>query len=301
MNEIDVLTRLRQDTPPMSARARAQGRLRLLGEIEGRTATARRWQPARRMLVFGAALVAVTVVLVGYQIVGPRGATSSAEAATVLHRAATAAAGVPLREPRADQFTYVEVVHVAAGSRQRVQRWTSVDGSRPGLLRSAGFLGSSTERIPPYQPAGGLLAAPYTVLAQLPTDPVALLRALGDDPYVRNDVRNNKMSRDVGIWSLIRELVETAPPAQKAALFRAASTIKGITYVASATDAAGRTGEAVGLEDPRLGNIQFIFDRETHEFLGERILDRGSTTAIQFNDAIEQTGVVDAVGSLPRK
>ncbi|GIM96219.1 CU044_5270 family protein [Paractinoplanes toevensis] len=299
MDEFDVLTQLRQDTPAMSARARAQGRLRLLGEIEGRRRESR-WLPARRTMLAAAGVVILTVAILGYQVVGSPDGGSTAEASTVL-QAAAAVAGVPAAVPRAEQFTYVEVVHVTSGGRQRVQEWRSVDGSRPGLIRSSGFLGSTSGAIAPYDPAAGLRTAPYAVLAKLPTDPAALARVLGEDPYVQDSVRYNNVSRDVGIWSLVRELVETAPPAQKAALFQAASTIKGITYVPTATDAAGRTGEAVGLDDPRLGNVQFLFDRDTHAFLGERILNHGSTTSIQFNDAIQQTGVADTAGSVPRR
>jgi len=301
VNEIDTLARLRQDMPPISAHARAQGRLRLLSAMDEHALPARPGLPARRILLFGAAVLILTIILVGYQIVGPPGAGTTAEAATVLHKAAAAAVTAPVPAPRADQFTYIDVLHVTSGERQRTQTWTSVDGSRPGLTRSAGFLGSSSDVVPPYDPAGGLYAAPYTVLAKLPTDPAALLKVLGTDPYVENEVRSNKVTRDVGIWSLIRELVETAPPPQKAALFQAASRIKGIRYVAGAIDAAGRTGEAVGLDDPRLGNIQFIFDRKTHEFLGERILTVGSTTQVQFNDALQQTGLADTPGVVPSR
>lgn len=301
MNEIDELTRLRQDTPPMSAHARARGRLRLQAEIEGSAAAPRRRPVARRVALLGAAVVALTAALVGYQIVGPPEAGSTAEAATVLQRAAAVAGATAARAPQPDQFTYVDVVHVTGGERQRVQTWTSVDGSRPGLIRSAGFLGARSEEIPPYDAAAGLSTAPYAVLAKLPTEPAALLNVLQADPYVKNDVRSNGVSRDVGVWSLIRELVETAPAPQRAALFQTASRIEGITYVATATDAAGRAGEAVGLGDPRLGSVQFIFDKRTHEFLGERILNRGSTTQVQFNDAVQQTGIVDKVGDTPPK
>lgn len=87
--------------------------------------------------------------------------------------------------------------------------------------------------------------------------------------------------------------------AQKAALFKAAAKINGITSVADATDAAGRPGEAVGLTDPRLGSIQFIFDKSSHAFLGERILASGNSDHVVLNDAGERTAVVDRAGQEP--
>jgi hypothetical protein len=299
VNEIDALSRFRPDTPTMSPHAQAHGRLRLIGEINARPARTHRWLPGRRSLLLAGIATVLTVAVLGYQVVGPPTAGSAAEAATVLNRAAAAVFPASGPAPRADQFIYLDVLMVTSGMKQRTQTWTAVDGSRPGLIQSAGFLRTRTTKITPYDQANGLHDAPYAVLAKLPTDPEALLGVLYDQPWVKEQMRANHLTRDTAVWNLLRELVVAAPPVQKAALFETAARIKGITYVKNAVDAAGRSGEAVGLDVRGLGNVQFIFDRTTHAFLGERILDPGSTTRVQFNNAIQQTAVVDTAGKLP--
>lgn len=303
MNELDQLTRFRDDTPEMTNRALAQGRLRVMKEIRGRTDRAAA-RPFRRRVGIVVVAGALGLGLAGSQLLGVTGPGPEARAATVLNAAADAAADAanrtPMPAPRPGQFVYQRIVHVTSGMRQTVETWTSADGTRAGLVRSRGFLGTQTTTIDRYDPAAGLRAAPYTVLAKLPTDPDALLKTLYADPGVREQVRQNKVSADVEVWGLLRGLVESAPPAQKAALFLAAAKIKGITYVAEARDAAGRTGEAVGLDDPRLGNVQLIFDKSSHAFLGERIIGRGSTAAVAFNDAVQQVAVVERAGETPR-
>lgn len=300
MSEIDVLTSLRRDTRTMSTRAQIQGRLRLTGQITTQRSGTPRWLPTRRALLLTAVAALLSAAVFGYQIVGPPTAGGTAEAATVLNQAAAAVSVAPGPPPRPEQFMYLEVQHVTGGQTQRVQTWTAVDGSRPGLIRIQGFAGTSTHHVVRYDPADGLRTAPYTVLAKLPIDPALLLRILSDDPYVLDQRQHNSLSRAAAIWSLLREIVAMAPPPQKAALFKVASQINGIAHVKHATDAAGRAGEAVGLNQPGLGNVQFVFDTNTHTFLGERILNPGSATDVQFNTAVRRTAVVDTPGTSPR-
>jgi hypothetical protein len=295
--ELDALIRFRADTPAMTHRTLVQGRLRVMDEIHGKPARGLGRVPRRRAAILAGA--AVGLGLVGSQLVGLTGTGPTAQAATVLTAAASAVESSSGPAPRQDQFVYLRILHVTSGMRQTMEIWTSADGSRQGLSRSRGFLGSNELPVETYRPAEGLRQAPYTVLAKLPTDPAALLKVLYADPAVSQDVTHNKVSRDVAVWGLIRDLVQNAPAVQKAALFKAAATIHGITYVADAADAAGRSGEAVGLPDPRLGSVQFIFDKTTHAFLGERILAQGSTTKVQFNDTVERVAVVDKAGQAP--
>jgi hypothetical protein len=294
-DEFDALARLRQDIPAMSHRAQVQARLRLMNEIRTAQRRPRAWRMSRRAVIMGVAAASLGVTLVGVQLTVVGGQDSAAQAATLLNNAATVAGASTMPTPRKGQFVYLRVLHVTSGMKERAETWTSADGSQPGLTRSSGAIANISTTLDRYNPATGLRDAPYLVLAKLPTDPDALLKVLSADPAVATDVTHNKVSRDVAIWGLIRNLVENAPPAQKAALFKAAAKIHGITYVPSATDAAGRSGEAVGLPDPRLGTIQFIFTKDTHVFLGERILARGSATNVEFNDTIETIAVVDKV------
>lgn len=88
----------------------------------------------------------------------------------MLNAAANALGEKSVPVPRPGQFVYLRTVHVTGGLRQTAETWSSEDGTRAGLTRSRGFLGSQTLPIDVYDPAKGLQGAPYTVLAELPTD-----------------------------------------------------------------------------------------------------------------------------------
>jgi hypothetical protein len=299
INEIDELKEFRADTAPMSARAHFRGHQRLSAEIAAPTRRGLR-RPTRRALVAAGVVMAVTGGIIGTQIAGPSGTDTSAQAVSVLNLAADALDTVPETPPRPDQFQYIDVVHVTSdpNDKTRYQQWMSVTGKQTGLGISVGDY-NHTGPIDPYQPGTGLMSAPYDVIAALPTDPAKLLKVLAQDQYVRGDIRNNHTDHNVAVWGLMRFIVEGAPNAQQAAIFRAAASIPHMAYSPDATDADGRHGEAVGLEDPRLGFIQFIFDKNTHRFLGERVLGSQHTTSVEFNDTVRTVAFVDKPGQLP--
>jgi hypothetical protein len=258
---------------------------------------------ARRGLrsVAAAGLVlALTGGIVGTLAVGQSFAAAPSHAAQVLNAAANAADHAPAKS---GQFEYIDVLHLTSTPTpvEHDQRWLSVDGSQDGLEVGSGWWNNTTT-IPAnsYHPGDSLKDAPYDVIAKLPTDSAQLSKILANDPYVLGDEKYNGTAPNVAVWGLMRLLVETAPPAQEAALFRVAAGLEGVGYSAGATDAAGRSGEAVGMEDPRLGFIQFIFDKGDHRFLGERVLGNPTgSTGVEFNDAVLTRGFVDSVGQLP--
>jgi hypothetical protein len=303
-DEITQLAEFRSDTAPMSAQAHFRGHQRLLTEIAGSPGTARRGlrRPSRRVLIALGVVAAVTAGVIGTQIAGPGATETSAQAVSVLNQAADVLDTAPA--PRPEQFVYVDVVHTTSDvtDRSDYKAWYSVDGSQAGEYRATGDW-NHTATIPPHQTSTGLENAPYAVLATLPTDPDKLLRVIYSDVWVHEQQVNNHVSREVAAWSMIRDLMETACPApQQAALFRAAAKIPHITYSESVTDAAGRVGEAVGLLDPRVGVIQLILDRNTHKFLGERVINPpGSENAgqMEFNSTVRTVAFVDKMGQLP--
>ncbi|MFB7947463.1 CU044_5270 family protein [Kitasatospora phosalacinea] len=312
MDEIARLAEFRADAAPMSAPARFRGRRRLTEEFAGRPLL-RRLRPQRgvpgrrrRVLVAAALTLALTTVVAGSQIAGPGASPSDARAASVLDLAADALAArfADAPVPRPDQFVYVDVLHVTGSPEDSFvhQEWTSVDGTRTSTFRSTGAREDSGPR-QPYGADGTLLNASYRQLAQLPTDPDALLKVLYADPFVEQDLNYRGMTSAIGVWDLIRFLLESAcPPAQQAALFRAAARLPGISYVDEATDALGRPGEAVSLFNPRLGRTELILDRRTHAFLGERVLNEGgsgSAGAVQLNSAVRTVAFVDEAYQLP--
>ncbi|HEY6794151.1 MAG TPA: CU044_5270 family protein [Kineosporiaceae bacterium] len=296
-----MLTRFREEVPPMSYRAHVRGRTRLMAEIGGPATT--RTGPVRlpRRAVFaGAAAVTLGVALAGAQLTGLAGGSDRAQAATVLKDAAVVAAAARDEVPRPGQFVYRRILRLDAEGRPvRIEIWNSADGTRPGRSRMATRGHEDVEPTDPYSPADGLLLAPYLVLAKLPTDPDALLNKIYADPTVAKNMTNNRVTREAAAWELIRDLVDTAPSAQRAALFQAAAKIDGITSQDGVADAAGRVGVAVGLLYPGLGTVQLIFDRDSHAFLGERILVPGSKTQVHSVDTLQLAAVVDAVGRHP--
>ncbi|MFG2697761.1 CU044_5270 family protein [Kitasatospora sp. NPDC048407] len=332
MDEITGLAEFRADTAPMTTHARLRGRRQLEDAIAGTPAARRgRRLTTRRVLVAAALTTALTAGLVSTQIAGPGATESSAHAVSVLNLAADALAADKTPAPRPDQFVYLDSIHTTSDPNAitTVQRWLSVDGSKPGLVRSSGGVIEADRVKPPSggltdgsvgaPPSGGLpydsvvepqqaspslyADPPYDKLAKLPTDPDALLEILYADPFVRTVTDAKNMTREVAVWTILRSLMRGPCPApQKAALFRAAAKIPNISYHEEATDALGRTGEAVSLLDPKVGIVQLILDRKTHAFLGERILGRpgeGHDGTVAFNSAVRKMALVDAVGQLP--
>ena len=254
------------------------------------------------------ALVAGAVVLAPQEApAGPSGRVSAGQPETasdagwVLSRAALAAATAPAPDARPQDFVYVRslVAHAgrsAAGGvatmppvRQR-EVWLSADGSRPGLLREAGAADSVlSPRLPVYEldhrgasprPSTLEAAAPSVTdptpayVAGLPTDPEALLR------LVREETRGDGGDADQRAFRAIGTLLaETwAPPKVTSALYEAAARIPGVAVLPSAKDAAGREGVAVARTADG-EQTQWIFDRATSVFLGERTVLTETTAA----------------------
>ncbi|MBD0709753.1 hypothetical protein BU197_15575 [Streptomyces sp. CBMA291] len=229
------------------------------------------------------------------------GLRASDGAGRLLNRAALAAAAAPAPDVRADGYVYVRSLVAHAGrsasggaaslpaARQR-EVWLSADGSRTGLLREPGAadveLGT---RLPVYELDGPgatprkttLDAAPPSVthpthayVAALPTDPGALLG------LIREETRRPEGDADQRAFTAIGTLLaETwAPPKVTAALYEAAARIPGVTVLPSAKDAAGREGVAVARTSGG-EQTQWIFDRSTSAFLGERTVLSEATSA----------------------
>ncbi|HKT03658.1 MAG TPA: CU044_5270 family protein, partial [Rugosimonospora sp.] len=237
---------------------------------------------------------------IGYQVASPHGGAPTS-AASVLRRAADAAEPAVALHPRPGQYVYREVDHVTGALRSRVRSWQSADGSQPGLVTVTGDTGDSSSVTPPYRAGDSLSGAPYSVLGALPTDPDALRRVLEADPMVHTLVTASAgPGQTAAVWNLMRDLVWTVPPRQQAALFRMAAMLPGITVEGSVVDAAGRGGIAVGLFDPALGRIEFVFDPGDYRFLGERIVDNNRPGRVLFNDTLRRTTVVDRSGQTPQ-
>ena len=170
------------------------------------------------------------------------------------------------------------------------ERWVAEDGS--GRLRSVygepRFLGPRDRARweaagSPELPSGvsdntfpeGSLA--YEDATSLPT----MVPELADD--LRKEVASRDVPVDVAVFLRVGELLSRsdAPPALRAALYRVAARLPGVSLIGETTDSNGRAGVAVGLTyraSGARGRVLMIFDEETSALLAQEriLLDRAS-------------------------
>lgn len=285
---IDQLPPASRDLPPGHQSAR---RAHLMSEL---TAAPRR-VPSRRLVIGGlvttglAVGLAAALVLAPTAEVGGSPPVARANASEVLLRAANSAAAQPNARPRPDQFVYVESKSKQAdlpgqpGDSGTRRVWLSVDGKHAGLITDGEPASKGDWVCPgkPKTPDGALieparggpidLADPPTgcyshpaYRKNLPTATRAMRTWLyrnshGDNPP---DVQ---AFRTIG--DSLREVYVS--PAAKAAMFRAAATVPGVTVAKGAVDFVGRKGIAVGQTWHGIRE-ELIFDAKSYELLGER-------------------------------
>ncbi|MCX5255305.1 CU044_5270 family protein [Streptomyces canus] len=240
------------------------------------------------------------------------GAADARGADRLLDHISLAAADTSEPTVRDDQFLYI-ASKVASTYEKTVddkttlvseklhsrQVWESPDGRNGWLIEP----GNTSEE-------GITLAGPYPVssayrrLAQLPTEPGALLRKI----YQESDAnRDPEVPRDQAAFVAIGDLlIESYPPANlTAALYKAAGEIPGVVAVDDAVDAVGRHGVAIARLDEQSGQrTEWIFDKKTYAFLGERNVQvepsetfkKGTVT---FTIAITQRAVVNEMKEVP--
>ncbi|MEU1863325.1 CU044_5270 family protein [Streptomyces gardneri] len=250
---------------------------------------------------------------------GSAGKAPEATPATVLlDRIATVAAAKPARTVRDDQYIHVSstVAWSSQSDADPVMRldtphsrevWLSVDGSKPGLLRERGeeipLAGALDKDGRPVDPVGNphptLNSPTYRFLESLPTDPDALLKKIYDE--TKGQGPGPDQEAFVTIGDLLRE--QLAPPKVSAALYKAAARIPGVTVVDDAVDAAGRHGVAVARVHAG-ERTEWIFDRKSLEFLGERGVmvedtNWGKSGQVTATTAVLSRGVTDKTGEAP--
>ncbi|MGB6071026.1 MAG: hypothetical protein WBG53_10785 [Rhodococcus sp. (in: high G+C Gram-positive bacteria)] len=284
------LREFRSGIAPMSDRAYAEG---LAAATE--PAPAEKAGPAFGRWTAAAAAV-VAVMVLGLQLSGG-GTPSEAVAATVLDRAAVAASSAPPLDLPSQGWVYREILRQNGPSWVTVQVWESVDGSAPGLMTSTEN-GASQSTTLPVGDQSILASRSLSALEQLPDDPAKVLDDLRKDPATAADMSLNDVDEDVAVWEQIRALSERVPVQKQSVLFRAAQDIEGLDVESGVTDAAGRSGTALGLDDPRLGIIQLVFSDEDGRLLGERILQRDNRST-QFSSSVTNIAVVPAIGDVP--
>ncbi|MEU9359653.1 CU044_5270 family protein [Streptomyces sp. NPDC048301] len=238
----------------------------------------------------------------------PRGAV------VLLDRIAAAAAQSGTKEVRADQFVYVrslqtgnvgklngEVKVTPAAPREVWMSQQPGPQLRYGLIHQDGAYFPIEEGVPDGETSEGtpegIHRPTYNWLADLPTDPDTLLELL----YAQtepNDVTDANQAVFEAIGDLISETV--LPPANAAALYKAAARLPGVTEVADAVDAKGRHGLGIARTDPFSSvRTTWIFDRSTLSYLGQRdtlakTTFRGKAGALMGASAVLERAVVEA-------
>ncbi|MEV6161347.1 CU044_5270 family protein [Streptomyces sp. NPDC052052] len=100
---------------------------------------------------------------------------------------------------------------------------------------------------------------------------------------------------DQAVFDRIGELLhETVMPAENAAAFyKAAAHIPGVTLLDDVTDPAGRHGVAVVRVDKHASTAtQWIFDRKTLAFLGDRSYLTKDVTEVKKGTVMSETAVL---------
>ncbi|MFK4037120.1 CU044_5270 family protein [Nonomuraea wenchangensis] len=309
-DEFDLVRRMRAEVP---VRQDLSGVERRLAELRTgrRTARSSRRHPLPR-LRWGLALAAACVLGVGgWQLTrggaeeGVRPAVAhhpatTAAPATVLERAALAAASTTAAEPGPDQWFYrQQTQHMPGGDLPTYESWHKLDGTRTAIRTEGGKLKVTDAERGPTHP-GKTLAE----LRRLPTDPDALLRHFRSLPRELTPLsicapecpagteQDVKAFGAIGWYMSYGPLV---PPDTAAGMYRALAKIPNVRIEQNATDGDGRSGIGVVLDLGAAGKGSYILDPEDYHYLGLTVERDGVTAAM----SVLSTGVVDEPGRLP--
>ncbi len=302
MNEIELLSRLRAEVPPVVS-ARAEDRflaaLRAPGGKQtgargptplARTPTRMRRIPVRsRLAIAGGLTLALTGGLLGAATIPLGGAKppASASAADLLAtRAAAAAAAQPAVSP--GQWIYSQLLDRALGHSiycvkpgqhpaavpctsaiKKDEAWFTADGTRNATI----YRGKLIETGGPPMPVR------YADLGRLPRDPAAVVTYIAKN-YTAMAGASTASAAFRGIFALLDGYM--LPHAVAARLYLALADIPGVTVNRHVTDLAGRTGPAFTLkvtDGPGSYTIsELILNPHTYTLMGFTEADYGPTT-----------------------
>lgn len=213
---------------------------------------------------------------------GPAGpVTGLSPVAQVFEQAAVYASSRPFTPPRPDQWIYIKDRNLNPSSLARAkgqgpdviyQSWISVDGKRAAAPNN-GRLDTWNQRND-YPALSTMPADPKTVLARLRAQLLAPMagsgrhRAAADGgPGGTPEEINSALFRKIAM--ILDEYL--LPPAQTAALMRAAALIPGVTLAPGTVGVGGRRATAVGrAQEGGWLFEQLLLDPDTHEFIGYR-------------------------------
>ncbi|SDW42403.1 hypothetical protein SAMN05421504_101541 [Amycolatopsis xylanica] len=297
MDELQLLKEAGDKTPLVTLAELAPARARLEAAIGASSVTAKAPRSRRRRLAWGGAGViglaaAITAVIAVAPVdeVAPR---AVADPVRVLTEAAAAALLEPDAEPRPEQLIYTKTQN--PGSVR--ESWLSVDGEHDGFIKQEqgdfplpGCVNGKAQVIKGDEPLPGqfeLCKPSPAYLRDLPTDADAMLAyLLKNHSGAEGDV--NALGKDVASLANERYL----RPAARAALFRAAAKVPGLSVVENAKDGIGRLGIGITWPTPHGSSkaakpVILVFDPKTGIYLGDR------------STAVVTRGIVDKIGDHP--
>ncbi|MEU4469942.1 CU044_5270 family protein [Micromonospora sp. NPDC023888] len=245
----------------------------------------------------------------------------TATASEILRMAADAARQQPELTARPDQYVFTESLATIrdlpdSGPYQTIrnQLWQSAGGVaytraryRPesdpngwGELKvlRMGDAADPTKELDAFQPPayhGDLPSDPDELLRYLREHPVDLHLPEGaDEEAVYGD---ESMAYTTARWMLDGYV----PPRALAALFELLAREPGAVVISGdVVDAAGRHGVAIRMPGVIGGNEDFLFDRDTHVFLGRRgSVVRNGKESLHTAVALLRIAIVDRPGQLP--
>jgi hypothetical protein len=298
-DELHLLRRHRSEPAPPSEQARIAARQSLeramnrRGHASGGVVGRRGARSRRRLLASAALAVVLAVVAIAFGASVRSGSTPqpALAAGPLLQRLARVAAAQPAAVPGPGQYLYT-ASHSLTGSdtalpggvycqevfEQYRQNWIAANGE--GLFREtdgpAHFLSRSEAKAckdVPAQPAGvtntwaapGCLSINPIPLGRLPRNPATLRARLLTGKVEGGPPGPGEAFTQVG--DLLRET--DAPPALRAALYRAAAGLPGVKSLGTVTDKLGRQG--VGLAfDSHGTRHELIFSAATSALAAEQ-------------------------------
>ncbi|RQX05000.1 hypothetical protein DLJ59_08670 [Micromonospora inaquosa] len=245
----------------------------------------------------------------------------TASASEIFHLAADAARQQPELTARPDQYVFTESLATIrdlpdSGPYQTIrnQLWQSAGGVaytqgryRPetdpngwGELRvlRMGDAADPTKELDAFQPPA--------YHGDLPTDPDELLRYLREHPVDlhlpegadEEAVYGGESMAYTTAWSMLDGYL---PPRALAALFQVLAREPGAVVISGdVVDVAGRHGVAIRMPGVIGGNLDLIFDRDSHVYLGTRnSVVRNGKESLYHAVALLRIAIVDRPGQLP--
>jgi hypothetical protein len=292
MNEMDLLSRMREEVPAAPVSARAQ-RAFFAGLQGTETPTRRHWavRPGWRVAVAAGLCLALaagavtSLALRGQHTAAPgdHPSTSGAGGVTLTAqvlatRAARAAEAQPPVSPH--QWFYVSTVYSGLGTRIHLTKpfvgWQTADNTKNASYQQGRLVVGLAPRF--------FMQPPYSALASMPRNPAALARYLGHYRPIPNPIYGHKPipGSNVGWPTIALNQIDgllsnyVMPPRFTAELYRALGDIPGVQVRQGLTSIEGQRGTGFILrEDTDPSTItELILNPRTYAFMGDQTLER---------------------------